>query len=65
MEYARLGSSGLKVSRACLGTNMMGAYVDDRQSAALIDTFLDDGGNFIDTADIYSAGRPRRPSVRR
>ncbi len=56
MEYARLGNSGLKVSPTCLGTNMMGAYVDDRRSAELIDAFLETGGNFIDTADIYSAG---------
>jgi len=56
LKYARLGSSGLKVSPTCLGTNMMGAYVDERRSAELIDVFLETGGNFIDTADIYSAG---------
>ena len=56
MEYARLGTSGLKISRVCLGTNMMGSYVDEERSAELIHTFLDTGGNFIDTANIYTAG---------
>lgn len=56
MEYVRLGTSGLKVSQVCLGTNMMGSYVDDARSAELVDTFLDTGGNFIDTANIYTGG---------
>ena len=57
MQYTRLGTAGVKTSRICLGTNMMGGYVDDQASARLIDTFLDCGGNFIDTADVYSRGK--------
>ena len=57
MEYVRLGRSGLKVSRVCLGTNMFGAgYVDDARAISVIDAALDAGVNFIDTADAYNAG---------
>ena len=57
MEYVRLGTAGVRVSRLCLGTNMMGGYVDAAASAKLIDTFLECGGNFIDTADVYGQGK--------
>ena len=57
MEYARLGKAGLKVSKICLGTNMMGGYVDEEASIEMVHAFLDNGGNFIDGADIYTAGR--------
>ena len=57
MEYVRLGRSGLKVSRVCLGTNMFGAgYVEDDRAISVIDAALDAGVNFIDTADAYNAG---------
>ena len=57
MEYVRLGRSGLKVSRVCLGTNMFGAgYVEDARAISVIDAALDAGVNFIDTADAYNAG---------
>ena len=57
MEYARLGRSGLKVSRICVGTNMFGAgYVDDRRAISLVDAGYELGINFIDTADAYHAG---------
>lgn len=57
MDYVRLGRSGLKVSRVCLGTNMFGAgYVDDSRAVSVIDAALDAGVNFIDTADAYNAG---------
>ena len=57
MEYVRLGRSGLKVSRVCLGTNMFGAgYVEDDRAVSVIDAALDAGVNFIDTADAYNAG---------
>ena len=57
MEYVKLGRSGLKVSRVCLGTNMFGAgYVDDARAVSVVDAALDAGVNFIDTADAYNAG---------
>lgn len=61
MEYATLGRSGLKVSRACLGTMNFGdgpaARCDESQARRIIDAFLDVGGNVIDTADVYSGGQ--------
>jgi aryl-alcohol dehydrogenase-like predicted oxidoreductase len=57
MDYTRLGNAGLKVSRICLGTNMLGGYVDEKASIELVHTFLDNGGNFIDGADIYTQGK--------
>ncbi len=56
MEYRRLGHSGVMVSEICLGTMTFGREIDERESHALVDLFLDTGGNFIDTADVYSAG---------
>ena len=57
MDYVRLGSTGLKVSRVCLGTNMFGAgYVDDDRALSVIDEAYDQGINFIDTADAYHSG---------
>ncbi|MCI0841057.1 MAG: aldo/keto reductase, partial [Chloroflexi bacterium] len=58
MEYTRLGSTGLKVSRVCIGTNMFGAdYVDDARAISVVHAALDNGVNFIDTADAYNDGR--------
>jgi aryl-alcohol dehydrogenase-like predicted oxidoreductase len=61
VEYATLGRSGLKVSRACLGTMNFGdgpaARCDESQARRIIDAFLDVGGNVIDTADVYSGGQ--------
>ncbi|MBI4337246.1 MAG: aldo/keto reductase [Chloroflexi bacterium] len=57
MEYRRLGRSGLKVSRVCLGTNMLGGYVDEAASLRVVDTALEQGINFIDTSNSYTGGR--------
>ncbi len=54
MEYRRLGHTGLKVSVLCLGTMTMGWTSSYAESFAVLDTFVEAGGNFIDTADIYS-----------
>ncbi len=57
MDYVRLGRSGIKVSRVCVGTNMFGAgYVDDDRAISVIDAAFDAGINFIDTADAYNSG---------
>ena len=57
MDYVPLGRSGLKVSRVCLGTNMIGDYVDLPASDRMVSAFLDAGGNFIDTSNSYSKTR--------
>ncbi|MCI0441013.1 MAG: aldo/keto reductase [Chloroflexi bacterium] len=57
MQYTKLGRSGLKVSRICLGTNMFGAgYVDDARAVSVVDAAQELGVNFIDTADAYNSG---------
>jgi len=54
MEYRRLGRTGLKVSELCLGTMQFGWTADEESAFAVMDAFYEVGGNFIDTADIYS-----------
>mgnify|MGYP003552407088 CR=1 FL=1 len=56
MEYRLLGASGLAVSRLCLGTMTFGDETDQAGSFAQLDAFVEAGGTFIDTADIYSRG---------
>ncbi|MCS5735112.1 aldo/keto reductase [Herbiconiux daphne] len=58
MEYRTLGRTGVKVSPLCLGTMMFGAWgnADHDDSIRVIRTALDAGINFVDTADVYSAG---------
>lgn len=54
MNYRRLGRTGLKVSELCLGTMQFGWTADEATSFAMMDAFVASGGNFIDTADVYS-----------
>lgn len=57
MDYRFLGSTGLKVSAACMGTMTFAREIGEEESARILDRFADAGGNFIDTADnIYSNG---------
>jgi aryl-alcohol dehydrogenase-like predicted oxidoreductase len=56
MEYRALGGSGTLVSTLCLGTMTFGAETDEKGAYAQLDRFVEDGGNFIDTADVYSRG---------
>jgi aryl-alcohol dehydrogenase-like predicted oxidoreductase len=65
MRYRLLGKTGLKVSEICLGTMTFGSTpgpasppgTEERESLTILDRFLDQGGNFIDTADGYAGGR--------
>jgi aryl-alcohol dehydrogenase-like predicted oxidoreductase len=54
MEDIKLGRTGLKVSRLCLGTMTFGWSSDEEASFAIMDTALDAGINFFDSADVYS-----------
>ena len=56
MDYARLGRTGLKVSRLCLGTMTFGKQCDEPASRAILDTATAGGVTFIDTADVYPLG---------
>jgi aryl-alcohol dehydrogenase-like predicted oxidoreductase len=54
MKYRNIAGIGLKPSTICLGTGAFGASVKEREAFALMDALLDGGGNFLDTAHIYS-----------
>ncbi|MFN0071614.1 MAG: aldo/keto reductase [Chloroflexota bacterium] len=56
MEYRKLGASGLKVSVIGLGSNTFGATAEEAGSTEVIQTAIDQGVNFIDTANVYSFG---------
>jgi aryl-alcohol dehydrogenase-like predicted oxidoreductase len=56
MEYRYLGGTGLKVSEVCLGAMTFGRESDEQTSHRMLDQFVEAGGSFIDTADVYSAG---------
>ena len=63
-HYVTLGRSGLKVSPLCLGAMTFGQEwgfgTDEATAARLMDRFIERGGNFIDTANIYTAGHSER-----
>src|SRR5260370_11723145 len=58
MRLRTLGGTGIKVSRYCLGAMMFGGWgnADHEDCARIIHAALDAGINFVDTADVYSAG---------
>lgn len=62
MEYSFLGNSGLKVSRLCLGTMTFTESGTNPRTCSqevankILDRFVEAGGNFIDTADVYYNG---------
>src|SRR4051812_672642 len=58
MELRPLGRTGVQVSKLCLGTMMFGDWgnTDHDDSIRIIHRALDAGINFVDTADVYSAG---------
>lgn len=64
MEYYTLGSTGLKVSRLALGTMTFGDDwgwgADDAASRQIFDAYAEAGGNFFDTADLYTNGNSER-----
>ncbi len=59
--YRRLGNSGLQVFSIGLGTMQFGWTCDEARSFEIMDAYAATGGNFIDTADIYSAWVANNP----
>jgi aryl-alcohol dehydrogenase-like predicted oxidoreductase len=57
MDYRQLGHNGLKVSPLCLGTMMFGGATDQPTASRIVARAREQGVNFIDTADAYTAGR--------
>jgi aryl-alcohol dehydrogenase-like predicted oxidoreductase len=58
MDMREIGRSGIKVSPVCLGGNVFGWTADEKASFEVLDAFVAGGGNFIDTADVYSTWAP-------
>jgi len=58
MLMRRLGRTGLRVAALCLGGNTFGWTTDQKASEAVLDAYVEAGGNFIDTADVYSRWVP-------
>ncbi len=56
MDHVRLGRTGLKVSRLCLGTMTFGNQCDEPTSRAILDAAVEGGITFLDTADVYPLG---------
>lgn len=56
MKYRSLGTSGLTVSNQILGTMGLGSETPEKEAFAILDAFIDAGGNMIDTADVYGGG---------
>ncbi len=56
MKTKRMGRTGLKVSEICLGTMTFGRQCDEATSFAIMDTVVEAGVDFFDTADVYPVG---------
>ena len=57
MQYRILGRTGVKVTPLCLGTMNFGGRSDAAESQRVLDAYVELGGNFIDTANVYNDGR--------
>ncbi len=59
MEYRTLGRTGIEVSHVCLGSMMFGAWgnTDQDECVRMVETAMDAGVNFFDTADVYADGQ--------
>src|SRR5512142_1415810 len=60
MDYRFMGRTGLRVSEICLGCQTFGWGADEPAAHALADCFVDAGGNFFDTSNIYNEGESER-----
>lgn len=58
MQTRRMGRTGLYVTPICFGGNVLGWTTDQQRSFDVLDTFVAGGGNFIDSADVYSRWAP-------
>ena len=61
LSKVTLANTDLSVSRLCYGTNMLGWSIDQDRSNAILDKFLELGGNFVDTARSYGDWMPDAP----
>ncbi len=61
MDMRPLGNTDLRVSNLCLGSMQFGWTTDEHSAFRVLDAYVAAGGNFIDTADIYSRWSPGNP----
>ena len=59
MRYTHLGRTGLRVSRICLGTMNFGPETDEPTSFSIMDSALEAGINFFDSANVYGRSKGR------
>lgn len=57
MKYGKLGHSGIAISRFALGTMYFGSETSEDDALAIIDRYVEAGGNALDTADVYVGGK--------
>lgn len=58
MKKRNIGKSAVQVTPLCLGGNVFGWTIDQARSFEVLDAFVGGGGDFIDTADVYSTWKP-------
>ncbi|UYL08581.1 aldo/keto reductase [Bdellovibrio sp. SKB1291214] len=58
MQKRQLGKTGIEVAPLCFGGNVFGWTIDEKASFKVLDSFVESGFNFIDTADVYSRWVP-------
>ncbi|MBK5288750.1 MAG: aldo/keto reductase [Acidimicrobiia bacterium] len=56
MELRQFGTTGMRVTEVCLGAMTFGRETPEDESREILDRYLDAGGNFIDTANVYNRG---------
>ena len=56
MTYRKLGNTGTAVSKIALGTMYFGSETPEQEAFKILDTFIEAGGNLVDTADVYVGG---------
>ena len=56
MELRQLGHTGVRVTELCMGCMTFGREAPEHDSREMLDRYLDAGGNFVDTADVYGGG---------
>ena len=52
MKYRQVGKTGLRVSKPCLGAMTFGRKTTEEDSFKILGRFAEEGGNFVDTADV-------------
>ena len=60
MKYRKLANTGTSVSNLALGAMDFGSKTDDTEAFAILDRFIEAGGNLVDTANVYGGGESEK-----